>query len=80
LIFKKRATIPLILPSSGEIIAGEDAKLFQAQISKPVRPDNHAAWQPLLEAAKNGDISLLHSAHDQEHNSALVLKSYLEEK
>jgi uncharacterized protein YeaO (DUF488 family) len=42
--------------------------------------DNHAAWQPLLEAAKNGDISLLYSAHDQEHNSALVLKSYLEEK
>jgi uncharacterized protein YeaO (DUF488 family) len=39
-----------------------------------------AAWQPLLEAAKNGDISLLYSAHDQEHNSALVLKSYLEEK
>jgi uncharacterized protein YeaO (DUF488 family) len=42
--------------------------------------DNHAAWQPLLEAAKNGDISLLYSAHDQEHNSALLLKSYLEEK
>ena len=41
---------------------------------------NHAAWQPLLEAAKNGDISLLYSAHDQEHKSALVLKSYLQEK
>jgi signal transduction histidine kinase/CheY-like chemotaxis protein len=35
---RQRATIPLVLlSSSGEIIVGEDAKLIQAQISKPVR-------------------------------------------
>jgi signal transduction histidine kinase/DNA-binding NarL/FixJ family response regulator len=35
---RQRATIPLVLlSSSGEIIVGEDAKLFQVQISKPVR-------------------------------------------
>ncbi len=39
-----------------------------------------AAWQPLLEAARKGDVVLLYSAHDQEHNNALALKEYLEER
>ena len=38
------------------------------------------AWQPLLDAAKQGDVTLLYSAHDAEHNNAQVLKAYLEEK
>ena len=38
-----------------------------------------AACQPLLDAAEQGDITLLYSAHDTEHNNAVVLKSYLEE-
>ena len=37
------------------------------------------AWQPLLDAAKQGDVTLLYSAHDTEHNNAQVLKAYLEE-
>jgi uncharacterized protein YeaO (DUF488 family) len=41
--------------------------------------DNPAACQPLLDAAKQGNITLLFSAHDTEHNNAIVLKSYLEE-
>jgi uncharacterized protein YeaO (DUF488 family) len=41
---------------------------------------NPAAWQPLLDAAKQGDITLLYSAHDTEHNNAVALKAYLEEK
>jgi uncharacterized protein YeaO (DUF488 family) len=40
---------------------------------------NRAACQPLLNAAKEGDITLLYSAHDTEHNNAVVLRSYLEE-
>ena len=40
---------------------------------------NPAACQPLLDAAQQGDITLLYSAHDTEHNNAMVLKSYLEE-
>jgi uncharacterized protein YeaO (DUF488 family) len=39
---------------------------------------NRAACQPLFDAAEQGNITLLYSAHDTEHNSALVLKSYLE--
>ncbi len=40
---------------------------------------NRAAWEPILEAARQGTITLLYSAHDVEHNNALVLKTYLEE-
>ena len=42
--------------------------------------DNPAACQPLLDAARQGNITLLYSAHDTEHNSAVVFKSYLEEE
>jgi uncharacterized protein YeaO (DUF488 family) len=37
-------------------------------------------WQSLLTAAKAGAVTLLFSAHDQEHNNALVLKASLEEQ
>lgn len=40
---------------------------------------NPDAWKPLLEAAKQGDVTLLYSARDTEHNSALPLKAFLEE-
>jgi uncharacterized protein YeaO (DUF488 family) len=39
---------------------------------------NPAAWEPLLEAARQGAVTLLYSAHDQEHNNALVLKGFLD--
>ena len=39
-----------------------------------------APWQPLFDAAKQGNITLLYSARDTEHNSARALKSYLEER
>jgi uncharacterized protein YeaO (DUF488 family) len=37
------------------------------------------AWEPLLKAAKRGSVTLLYSARDTEHNSALLLKDFLEE-
>jgi len=39
---------------------------------------NPEALQPLLEAAAKGNLTLLYSAHDLEHNNAIVLKAYLE--
>jgi uncharacterized protein YeaO (DUF488 family) len=36
------------------------------------------AWKPLLQAAMQGDITLIYSARDEEHNNAVVLKDYLE--
>jgi len=40
--------------------------------------DNPAACQLLLDAAAQHSITLLYSARDTEHNSAIVLKSHLE--
>lgn len=40
---------------------------------------NANAWQPLLDAARRGNVTLLYAAHDTEHNNAIALKSYLEE-
>lgn len=39
---------------------------------------NPVAWQPLLDAARRGNITLLYAARDIEHNSAVLLKSYLD--
>src|ERR1051325_8833150 len=38
------------------------------------------AWQPLLEAAQKDDITLVFSAHDEDHNNAVALKQYLEKR
>lgn len=41
---------------------------------------NSVAWEPLLAAAKKGRVTLLFSAHDIQHNSAVVLSEYLAER
>jgi uncharacterized protein YeaO (DUF488 family) len=41
---------------------------------------NPRAWQPIFEAAKQGNVTLLYSARDTEHNSAILLKAFLEEQ
>src|SRR5579871_2408287 len=53
----------------------EFQRRYRAELSDS--PEN---WQPLLEAARNGDVTLLFSAHDMEHNNAVVLKALLEER
>lgn len=35
--------------------------------------------KPILEAALRGDVTLLYSARDTEHNNAVALKKYIEE-
>jgi uncharacterized protein YeaO (DUF488 family) len=35
------------------------------------------AWAPLLDAAKKGPVTLVYSAHDEEHNNAVALAEYL---
>jgi uncharacterized protein YeaO (DUF488 family) len=37
------------------------------------------ALQPIREAARNGNVTLLYSARDTEHNNARALKAYLEQ-
>ncbi len=40
--------------------------------------ENRDSWKPLLEEARHGMVTLLYSAHDQEHNNAVALKAFLE--
>jgi uncharacterized protein YeaO (DUF488 family) len=39
--------------------------------------DNPSSWQPLVDAANAGDITLLYSSKDREHNNAVALRDYL---
>lgn len=41
---------------------------------------NRKALASLAEAARGGNVTLVYSAHDTEHNNAVVLKEYLEGK
>jgi uncharacterized protein YeaO (DUF488 family) len=38
---------------------------------------NPQAWQPLRDAAAAGDVTLLYSSRDTEHNNAVALRDYL---
>lgn len=46
---------------------------YRAELVK--NPDS---WRSIVEAGKRGNVTLLYSARDTEHNNALVLKSFLE--
>jgi uncharacterized protein YeaO (DUF488 family) len=40
--------------------------------------DEHPdGWRPLLDALARGDVTLLYSARDREHNNAVALAEYL---
>ena len=41
---------------------------------------NPSAWKPLIEAYQQGNVTLLYAARDTQHNNAIVLKAYLEER
>lgn len=41
---------------------------------------NPAAWEPIVEAARKGHVTLVYSSRDTEHNNAVALKEYLEAK
>ena len=37
-------------------------------------------WQPLVARARRGMVTLVYSAHDTEHNNAVALKEFLDQK
>lgn len=53
----------------------EFQRRYRAELDE--RPD---AWRSLLEAAADGDLTLLFSARDTEHNNAVALRDYLVER
>jgi uncharacterized protein YeaO (DUF488 family) len=38
---------------------------------------NSAAWRPLLDAARDGNLLLLYAARDRDRNNAVALRDYL---
>jgi len=36
------------------------------------------AWQPIVEAARHGTLTLIYSSHDTEHNNAVTLQEFLQ--
>jgi len=51
----------------------EFEKRYRAELN--LNPD---AWSPILEAARQGAVTLVYAARDTERNSAVVLGRYLE--
>ena len=39
---------------------------------------NPDAWQPIVEAARHGKVTLIYSSHDTEHNNAVALQEFLQ--
>ncbi len=59
----------------------EPAKWKEFQKRYFAELDKHPeVCEPLLEAARRGDITLVFSARDTEHNNAVALKGYLEKR
>lgn len=50
----------------------EFAERYRAELN-----DHREALEPLLEAARQGPVTLLYSAKDTEHNQAVVLRDHL---
>lgn len=42
--------------------------------------NNPGSWKPILEAAKQGNVTLVFAARNEERNNAIALKNYLERK
>ncbi len=54
-------------------------EVFREQYFRELDSDPDA-WRPLLEAARDGTVTLLYAAKDPEQNNAVALRDYLEKK
>jgi uncharacterized protein YeaO (DUF488 family) len=50
----------------------EFQRRYQAELDA-----NPASWEPILDSARDGTVTLLYSAHDTVHNGAVALRDYL---
>jgi uncharacterized protein YeaO (DUF488 family) len=52
---------------------------FQRRYSAELE-ERPGAWGPILQAARDGSVTLLFAAKDEQHNNAVALKAFLERK
>ena len=52
---------------------------FRKRYSRELE-DNPEPWEQLLSRARRGRVTLVYSSHDEEHNNAVALKTFLEQK
>ncbi len=52
---------------------------FRERYSRELE-ENPEPWQRLLSRARRGRLTLVYSSHDEEHNNAVALKEFLEQK
>ena len=52
---------------------GEFQRRYFSELKKNVE-----AWKPIIQAAKQGTVTLLYSSRDAEHNNVVALKKFLE--
>ncbi len=50
----------------------EFQKRYVAELKK-----SPEAWQPIVDAARKGTVTLIYSSHDTEHNNAVALQKFL---
>ena len=53
----------------------EFQRRYRAELEN--RPE---VWKVILEAEETGNVTLIYSARDEQHNNAVVLKGYLEQQ
>jgi uncharacterized protein YeaO (DUF488 family) len=41
---------------------------------------SRAAWEPIIDAARKGTVTLVYAAHDPVNNNAIALKEFLDER
>lgn len=59
----------------------DDWNAFRAVYAKELRePQAQAAVQRLLECLRDGPVTLLYAARDEQHNNAVALKQWLEQQ
>ncbi len=61
---------------------GHDPKKWRGFMSRYFKEldEQPETWLKIFEAAKGGSVTLLYGAKDTEHNQAVALKAYLENK
>jgi len=77
------AWLPALAPSGELRKAFKGGALAFAEFRERYRAElaGHAGhWQPLLEQAERGTLTLLYAARDEQHNNAVVLAEWLAER